>query len=162
MCDVKKEIGGSNKPYDADDAGSGGDAGRLKGAINPNKSLKIHAVGSLCGCKYQCWWPGWPQPQAENFLTKLTWIAAHMNIQATSLPKSLSGSLLVETQETAIKKWLGTWFSGQADHVLAHKLCFCKSTAAFDVLDKLKWRKIPTFQHFMGIHTRKNHATCTV
>ena len=31
----------------------GGDAGRLKCAMNPNKMLKIHAVGSVCGCKYQ-------------------------------------------------------------------------------------------------------------
>ena len=44
---------GLNRPHDAHDAGSGGDAGRLKRAMNPNKMLKIHAVGSVCGCKYQ-------------------------------------------------------------------------------------------------------------
>ena len=34
---------------DADDAGSCGAAGRLRGAVNPNKTLKIHAVGNVCG-----------------------------------------------------------------------------------------------------------------
>ena len=38
MCGVKREIGGPNSPHDAHDAGS---------------SLKMHAVGSVCGCKYQ-------------------------------------------------------------------------------------------------------------
>ena len=53
MCGVKKEIGSPNRPHDAHDAGSLGAAGRLKGAINPNKTLKIHAVGSVRGCEYQ-------------------------------------------------------------------------------------------------------------
>ena len=53
MCGVKREIGGPNRPHDAHDAGSLGAAGRLKCAINPNTTLKIHAVGSVCGCKYQ-------------------------------------------------------------------------------------------------------------
>ena len=52
MCGVKKEIGGPNRPHDADDAGAWGAAGRLKCAINPKKTLKIHAVGSFCGRKY--------------------------------------------------------------------------------------------------------------
>ena len=52
-CGVKREIGGPNRPHDAHAAGSWGAAGRLKCAINPNKTLKIHAVGSVCGCKYQ-------------------------------------------------------------------------------------------------------------
>ena len=34
---------------DADDAGSWGAAGRLRGAVNSNKTLKIHAVGNVCG-----------------------------------------------------------------------------------------------------------------
>ena len=55
MCDVKKESGGPNKPHDAHDAGSWGAAGRLKCTISPNKMLKIHVVGNVCGCKYQCW-----------------------------------------------------------------------------------------------------------
>ena len=42
MCGVKREIGGSNRPHDAHDAGA---AGHLKHAINPNKTFKIHAVG---------------------------------------------------------------------------------------------------------------------
>ena len=53
MCGVKREIGGPNRPHDAHDAGSWGAAGRLKCAINPNKTLKMHAVGSVRGCKYQ-------------------------------------------------------------------------------------------------------------
>ena len=53
MCGVKREIGGPNRPHDAHDAGSCGAAGRVKCAINPNKTLKMHAVGSVCGCKYQ-------------------------------------------------------------------------------------------------------------
>ena len=53
ICGVKKEIGGPNRPHDAHDAGSWGAAGRLKCPINANKTLKIHAVGSVCGCKYQ-------------------------------------------------------------------------------------------------------------
>ena len=53
MCGVKREIGGPNRPHDAHDAGSWGAAGRLKCAINPNKMLKMHDVGSVCGCKYQ-------------------------------------------------------------------------------------------------------------
>ena len=52
MCSVKKEVGGPNRPDDAHDAGSWGAAGRLKCTINPNKTLNIHAVGSVCGCKY--------------------------------------------------------------------------------------------------------------
>ena len=55
MCGVKKEIGGPNRPHDAHDAGSWGAAGHLKCAINRNKTLKIHDVGSFCGCKLQCW-----------------------------------------------------------------------------------------------------------
>ena len=55
MCGVKKEIGGPNRPYDAHDAGSWGAAECLKCAIQPNKTLKMHAVGSVCACKYQCW-----------------------------------------------------------------------------------------------------------
>ena len=42
---VKREVGGPNRPHDAHDAGSWGAAGRLKCAINPNKTL--------CG---QCFW----------------------------------------------------------------------------------------------------------
>ena len=53
MCGVKREIGGPNRPHDAHDAGSRGAAGRLKCAINPNKTLKMHAVGIVRGCKYQ-------------------------------------------------------------------------------------------------------------
>ena len=53
MCGVKREIGGPNRPRDAHDAGSWGAAGRLNCAINPNETLKIHAVGSVCGCKSQ-------------------------------------------------------------------------------------------------------------
>ena len=53
MCGVKREIGGPNRPHDAHDAGSWGAAGRLKYAINPSKTHKIHAVGSVCDCKYQ-------------------------------------------------------------------------------------------------------------
>ena len=53
MCGVKREIGGPNRPHDAHDAGSWGAAGRLKCAINPNKRLRMHAVGSVRGCKYQ-------------------------------------------------------------------------------------------------------------
>ena len=52
-CGVKKEIEGPNRPHDAHDAGSLGAAGRLNCAINPNETLKIHAVGSVCGCKNQ-------------------------------------------------------------------------------------------------------------
>ena len=33
------------KPHDAHDAA----AGRLRGAVNPNKIFKIHAVGNVCG-----------------------------------------------------------------------------------------------------------------
>ena len=40
-----KEIGGPNRPH----------AGRLKCARNPDKTLKIHAMGSVCDCEYQCW-----------------------------------------------------------------------------------------------------------
>ena len=54
ICVVsRREIGRPNRPYDAHDAGSWGAAGRLKCAINPNKPLKMQAVGSVCGCKYQ-------------------------------------------------------------------------------------------------------------
>ena len=49
MCGVKKERG-PNRPHDAHDA-----AGRLKRITNPNKTLKIHAVDSVCGCKNLCW-----------------------------------------------------------------------------------------------------------
>ena len=35
--------------HDADDAGSWGAAGRLKCAINPNKTLTTHAVSCVCG-----------------------------------------------------------------------------------------------------------------
>ena len=42
---------GPNRPHDAHDAGSWAAAGHL----NPNKTLEIQAVGSVCGCKYQCW-----------------------------------------------------------------------------------------------------------
>ena len=48
MCGVKREIGGPNRRHDAHDAGSWGAAGRLKCAINANKTLKIHALGSVC------------------------------------------------------------------------------------------------------------------
>ena len=34
---------------DADDAGSWGAAGCVRGAVNPNKTLKMHAVGNVCG-----------------------------------------------------------------------------------------------------------------
>ena len=54
MCGVKKEIGGPNRLHDAHDAGSWGAAGRLKCAINPNKTLRIHAVGNLFGWKHEC------------------------------------------------------------------------------------------------------------
>ena len=40
MCGVKKETGGPNGAHDAHDAGSWGDAGRLKCAINPTKRSK--------------------------------------------------------------------------------------------------------------------------
>ena len=43
---------GLNRPHDAHDAGSWGAAGRLKCAMQSNKTLKIHAVGRVCGCKY--------------------------------------------------------------------------------------------------------------
>ena len=39
----------------AHDAGSWGAPGTLKRIINPSKHLKQHAVGSVCGCKCQCW-----------------------------------------------------------------------------------------------------------
>ena len=45
---------GPNGPHDAHDAGSWGGARRFKCAANPNKTLKIHAVGSVSGCKYEC------------------------------------------------------------------------------------------------------------
>ena len=50
MCGVKKEIGGPNKPHDA---GSWGAAGTSKCARNPCKTVKVRAVDSVCGCKYQ-------------------------------------------------------------------------------------------------------------
>ena len=53
MCGVKKEIGGTKGPHDAHDAGSWGAAGALK--CFTNKTLKIRALGSGRGCKYQCW-----------------------------------------------------------------------------------------------------------
>ena len=38
-------------------------------------------------------------------------------------------------------KWLWTWFSAQAAHVLALKCCFFrKSAATFSVFHKLKWQ----------------------
>ena len=55
ICGVKKEIRGPNRPHDAHDAGSWGVAGHFKSAINPNKTFKIHAVSSVCGCKNQHW-----------------------------------------------------------------------------------------------------------
>ena len=45
---------GPKQAHDAHDAGSWAAAGRLKCAINPHKTLRIHAVGSVCGCEYQC------------------------------------------------------------------------------------------------------------
>ena len=51
MYGVKKEFGSSSRPHDAHDAGSCGTAGTLKS----NKMLDLHAVGSVWGCKYQCW-----------------------------------------------------------------------------------------------------------
>ena len=42
-------LGDPNRHRDAHDAGSWGAAGHLKCAINPNKTLKIHAVGNVCG-----------------------------------------------------------------------------------------------------------------
>ena len=33
--------------HDADDAGSWGAAGRLRGVVNPDKPFKIHAVGNV-------------------------------------------------------------------------------------------------------------------
>ena len=53
LCGVKREIGGQTGPMMLMMLALGGDAGRLKCAMNPNKMLKIHAVGSVCGCKYQ-------------------------------------------------------------------------------------------------------------
>ena len=35
--------------HDADDAGSWGVVVRLRSAVNTNKTLKIHAVGNVCG-----------------------------------------------------------------------------------------------------------------
>ena len=54
MCGVKKEIWGPNRPHDAHNAGPWGAAGHFKSAINPNKTFKVHAVGSVCGCRNQC------------------------------------------------------------------------------------------------------------
>ena len=54
MCGVKKETGGPNRPHDAHDAVSWGAAGRLQCAINPNKTLKIHAVGRPDPIKRAC------------------------------------------------------------------------------------------------------------
>ena len=42
-------LGRPHDAHDADDAGSCGAAGRLRSAVNPNKTLKIHAVGNVCG-----------------------------------------------------------------------------------------------------------------
>ena len=42
-------LGRPHDAHDADDAGSWGAAGHLKCAIKPNKTLTIHAVGSVCG-----------------------------------------------------------------------------------------------------------------
>ena len=54
---LAKEIGGPNRHHDAHDAGSWGVAGTSKCFINPNKMLKLRAVGRVCvcGCKYQSW-----------------------------------------------------------------------------------------------------------
>ena len=41
-------LGRPHDAHDADDAGSWV-AGRLRGAVNPNKTFKIHAVGNVCG-----------------------------------------------------------------------------------------------------------------
>ena len=42
-------LGGPHDAHDADDAGSCGAAGRLTCAINPDKTLTTHTVGSVCG-----------------------------------------------------------------------------------------------------------------
>ena len=41
-------LGRPHDAHDADDAGSWGAAGRLKRTINPDKTLTIHSVGSVC------------------------------------------------------------------------------------------------------------------
>ena len=51
ICGVKKEIGGPKGPMMLMMLALGGPAGHLKGAINRNKRFKMHAVGSVCGCK---------------------------------------------------------------------------------------------------------------
>ena len=50
MPGVKTKVGGPNRPC----AGCWGLALKLR--YKPNKTLNIHAVGSVCGCTYQCWW----------------------------------------------------------------------------------------------------------
>ena len=42
-------LGRPHDAHDADNAGSWEAAGRLRGAANPNKTFKIHAVGNACG-----------------------------------------------------------------------------------------------------------------
>ena len=67
MCGVKREIGGPNRPHDAH-AGSWGAAGRLKCAINPNKTLKMHAVAVFVAAN-----------TSEMQLWALTWSACTEN-----------------------------------------------------------------------------------
>ena len=67
MCSVKREIGGPNRPHD-------GAAGRLKCAINPNKTLKMHAVGSVrvpCTTAICCS-PGYPE--REPAIVVIAWV----------------------------------------------------------------------------------------
>ena len=42
-------LGRPHDAHDADDGGSWGTSGRLRGAVNPNKRLKIHFVGNVYG-----------------------------------------------------------------------------------------------------------------
>ena len=42
-------LGRPHDAHDADDGGSWGTSGRLRGAVNPNNRLKIHVVGNVYG-----------------------------------------------------------------------------------------------------------------